>query len=294
MENSLCNKKVQIVPVIRDSSWLDKGNDGKFLFSNAQIELELKREPKTGHYIDPLKGVDDKTKDKIVEAFALDSVKDLSVNKKVDNFWLDKQRKVMLNKNGMYLDLSNPIEFVQYRLLCTYTETFIASSWAEVKNKQTYRFAFKDEDEVIDNAALTEKDRMKAYTKFGAMQTDEHKMHEFLIIYFFTTKKKDTFPSHTWKAGKFIDVIGKIIDEDIKTFIKVVEDTNYKYKALIYNGYDQGILELVDKHKYQVKGSDHPIGTIEETVKYFSDKKNNEEYMELKAKVESKLRAVKV
>jgi hypothetical protein len=294
MENCICNKKVQLVPIVRDSGWLDKGHDGKFLFSGAMIELDLKKDAQSGYLIDPLRNVTDKDKKKIVDAFALESLKDLSVHKKENNFWLDKQRKLRLDRNGMIFDLSNPIEFVHYCIACTYTDNFIAESWEERKNKLTYKFAFKDEDTVIESSAFTEKDKMKAYTKFGQMQTNERDMFDFLMVYHYKFKKKDMFPHYSWTVEKFIDTIGKVVEDDIKGFLKIIEDTNYKYRVLIYNALNQGLMEIVSKYKFQLKGSDRPIGSIEETIAYFSDSKNNEEYMVLKANVESKLRAVKV
>lgn len=293
MENCLVNKKVNVVPIIRDGKWLPKGHDGNFLFSGTAIELEVKMDPKTG-MIDPLYGVTENTKKEIVEAFALDSLKDLNVHKKENNFWTDRKRTVKIDKNGLWLDLSNPVDFLRYRILCGYTDNFIAPSWEERKNRLTYVFAFKDEDTVMEISAISEKDKIAAYTKFGQMQTNVYDMYDFLLVYYYIGKNKDMFPHFSWSTEKYLDKIGGIIEKNLEKFITIIQDKNYKYKVLIYRALNLGYLEIVSKNKYQVKGSDTPIGILEDTIKYYTDKKNNQEYLTLKAKVEEKAREAKV
>jgi len=85
-----------------------------------------------------------------------------------------------------------------------------------------------------------------------------------------------------------------LIEKDVNKFVTIIQDKNYKYKVLIYKGLNLGLLEFVNKNKYQVVGTDNPLGTLEDTIIYLSDKKNNQEYLELKAKVEQKSRQSKI
>ena len=294
MENSLVNKKINVVPIIRNS-WLPKGHDGQFLFSGKYIELEVKMDANTGYLKDPLLDVTKATKEKIVEAFALEGISDLNIHKRDNNFWTDTKRTVKIDRNGLLLDLSDPIEFVKYRQLCGYTDNYISPSWEERNNKLTYKFSFRDEDTVVENNAITEIDKIAAYTKFGMMQSNINDMYDFLLVYYYSTKKdRDYFPSLSWNIEKYLDKIGTLIEKDVNKFVTIIQDKNYKYKVLIYKGLNLGLLEFVNKNKYQVVGTDNPLGTLEDTIIYLSDKKNNQEYLELKAKVEQKSRQSKV
>lgn len=288
--NCLMNKKIEIVPIERDGAWLKKGDVGHFLFSGAFIELDIKRESDKG-LIDPLQGCEKDTIQQIINYYALENGKDLSIHKKENNFWKDK--KLRIDKNGITLDLSVPSDFIKYRIALGYTKILISPTWKERNNKLTYKFALKDVDEVIDTSAMEEKDRIKAYKYFGKLESNDIDMYDYLLTYYYITRDKEYYPNITWKRDKFIDKIGKIIDKDIKKFNSILDDPKYKIRTLIYNAIVAGELKVV-QGKYQYPKADAPIGDIGQAVEYFADTKNNEEYLVLKTKVENSKKALQI
>ena len=80
---------------------------------------------------------------------------DLSVYNKKNNFW--SGYKVTLTKSDIYLDLSNPEDYIKYKVLLA-NKDYIAPSLAELQDrpKATYQFVLINEEDRLDPFKLLE------------------------------------------------------------------------------------------------------------------------------------------
>lgn len=101
----------------------------------------------------------------------------LSIYKKKDNFWDDSNENgissVRLTKQDNFLDLSNPEDYIRYKILLS-NRDYIAPSMRVLEDtpKATYQFVIIEEGEedkvAQDNMSTT----MKCYKEFGKIEED--------------------------------------------------------------------------------------------------------------------------
>lgn len=285
MFNTLTNKKIKVRPITRQNGFYKPGHDGHFMFSGTKQVIPAMIN-KGGQIVDPLAGVADEDLEIIAKKLSK-SPEDFSIYKDEKNFWKgwkegsDWRRgfEVTLDREEKELDLSDPLDFIAYRILVTNTDK-IAPSWEERYNKGSFKWALVDtEDEVIEKVKSSDK-KKQAYKEFGKMEDSDTRLTNFLRVYGVTVP---TNASKDWKKAE----VDKIIDTNIDNFLRIVQDPDYENRLFILDAVNAKAIKKTGTDEYSLLGG-KVMGTMKETIKFIKDPKNQPEVLTIKARLEAK------
>lgn len=190
----------------------------------------------SGYYVNVLT---DEEKEFLEDAMGLE-YNSLSIYKKENNFWdgdVDSITRVKLFKHDNYLDLSNPEDYIKYKILLA-NKNYIAPSLQVLQDtpKATYQFVIVRENEATNSAKDNMTNTMKCYKEFGKIEDDIDKLR--LVI--------ETIDGRKTAPGTKIDFlqtrVNNLIQADPKLFLKVVTDPLLETKVLIRKCVDEGII----------------------------------------------------
>ena len=290
----LPNVKVHLKPILRKGVWLPEGHSGHFMYDNTSIVVQVPIDKFTGRLKNPLT----KEEQTFFETEAgLDlNVGDLNPYKKENNFWGDfrvrvrKSDSIVSDKTIlMSLDLSNPIEYLQYKVLLLNSIPeggIVAPSWETREDSGTYKIALVHEGQ--QHADKVKKaDKMKlAYKYLGKIDSSEEAMYDFLMVYYLENAKSKR-PSADSSKDFYYSEIQDLVDNDLDGVVEVIEDAgNYEYKLLVHRGLKIGALKMVGGNKLEtIDGV--PIGnSLYQAVQWFKDDRHQDEYLRLKNQIE--------
>ncbi len=187
------------------------------------------------------------------------------------DFWKDYY--VTLGKNDNYLDLSDPYEYISYKILLA-LKNHVAPNWASRKVKSTYEFVivaegaeFKENKKGLD----AKKDAFKLY---GKIEDDKDQLIGLLKL--LTNKPISKGSKLEWIQGQ----VEEIIDKSPSKFVALVKDSSLGTKLLINEGVELGVINK-ESNKY-ITADGLPLGGIDEiptftnAVKYLDAPKNAE------------------
>lgn len=272
-------KKYVVRPIRRKGQWVSPDHDSAFMNDGAKL----------GIVIPVLKGnvlvnpIPEFTKEDVVllaEELGLEDIKKLNLYVP-KCYWRGKT--VTLDRNGLYLNLDKVEDLIKFVILRADSER-IAPNWAQRFDRGTYKFALVEEgEELLDHVSNLE-EKTNAYILFGKMNASNDKMKDFLYVYYLT-KKDAKKPPKNATNDQLKQEIGRILEDDLKTYLSILNDDYYILKLLIQKATEIGALRR-DRHLYTVPGSDKPVGNIEELIEYLDDPKNQDVRMKLMHQVE--------
>ena len=208
----------------------------------------------------------------------------LSVHKTEKNFW--KSFKVILHKHDNILDLSQPMDYIKYKVLKANTN-LIAPNLQAVQDlpKATYEYVLIKDSENV-NAGLTKMDAKKrAYAIYGKIENDKDTMR--VIVEALTRRPV----SDTTTRDALAVEIDKLIDSNVKDFLRVAEDQLLPTKVLIRNAIEAGVIANRDGRLYlREANGDMPLcnngePTMSVAATYLNEPKHSETKMLIEAKV---------
>lgn len=269
----LKNEKVTVTPIVRRGNWLPKGHDGEFMFTGAKQRFCVPRLP-NGALIDPLND-DERAYFESTEGGLSLKPGDLSVYKKEGNYW--EKLEIVLDKNGLTLDLSNPMDYIKFAVLrCN--KHVIAPNLSEALNKASYKFALvREEEKHAKKVKAADKNKI-AWMEFGKISDSPDKMSKFLKVYGKQVAKNT-------KKDFLIGQISDIIDSDINGFIDTITDSQYEIKCFIQECLDKGVIVRVGKTNYTIPSLEAKFNNQVELINYLTDIENQENYLRLQALV---------
>lgn len=216
----------------------------------------------------------------------------LSVYRKNDNFWSDSNPngigKVTLRKQDNYLDLSNPVDYIKYKILLA-NENYIAPSLQALEDnpKATYQFVIISENaEATANLSRNE-GIMKCYEEYGAIRNDAGMLRVLLEL--LSGRPLSAQTKIDFLQGKVIEYIQK----DPRNFLRFIQDELLPTKVLIKKCLDAGIISKRNDAYYLTDG-DRPLcelgqeSTLDNAARYISSVKRSELKYSLEAKVKDK------
>lgn len=280
---TLPDKKVLVVPVRRKGKWLATDHEANFLFKHSYFSVVVPRNSTTGAFIDPLTNEERAFLESPSSGLAL-GPESLSVHKKKDNYW--SEYRVRLDKNVLQLDLSDPVDYIRWKVLLV-NKDLIAPSAAEKFNKGTYKFAIVEEGYQNEEKVKAASSKTEAYKAFGAMMHSVEKMRNFLNVY--QTQKpggKSIPPNAT--ADFLTAEIEKIVESDLTGFINLVKDTRYDEKVLIYNALKAKALHR-EGLTFKLPEGDIIGETMDSVIAFLKDPVNSEEVIKLKSRIENSM-----
>ena len=282
IKSFLFDKKVKIVPVFRDGVMItEKDHVGYYRFDDTKIGwvLPLSKSRRT---LVPILTNDEK------EFFEKTLDLDLNFYKKKDNFWHKFRVEIMINddfkKNGVTLDLSDPMDNLKWRLWKT--AIFMAPSWEERFDKGEYTMAMVDADYKEVQRSVKSAKNIKAYKHLGKIEGSHTKCYDFLMIYALQNPKAK-HPDSEATTESLVAELQRLIDEDIDSYLAIAEDEHYDTKLLIHRAV---AMEAITK-KWNTKEYFTPEGkllgtSLDQVVKNLKTEPDyQEDYLKIKAVV---------
>ena len=264
----LPKKKVRVSPVKRQGKWLSEDHSGQI---------------KTYHrYLAPLK-----SKDRIADVLTkaereyFEPILDQNLNPMAPikkNYWAT--RSVTLTDETIELDLSDPSQYIDYKILMLQKEDVAPDGDSELK--RPYKYVIKElgfDEEKRSNKASRKKE---AYKYFGTLNTVE-KMSNFLTVYYQNRPGKHVpaDATHTWLDAE----LDNIIETDTDSFLRVANDKNFETKLFINKALAKRAI-YKQEGKFYLPEGDAPIAnSMDDLLLWVKEDINSEEVLQLEAKL---------
>lgn len=290
----LPNIKVHVKPILRNGSWLPEGHSGHFMYDHTAIGLQVPIDRTTGRLKNPLT----REETEFFETRSGLDLKqgDLNPYRKSDNFW--ENFKVIIRKSDsivtdktilLTLDLSDPIQYLQYKVLMVNTQPdggLVAPNWKVREDSGTYRIALVHEgEEHVDRVKKADMNK-KAYKYLAKIDSSAEAMYDFLMIFYLETNKSKQ-PSKDSDKDYYYSELQTLIEEHLDEVVRLIDDVdNYEYKLLVHRAIKIGALKLIAGNKVEtVDGI--PVGnTLKQCVSWLKDDKHQDEYLRIKNQIE--------
>ena len=209
----------------------------------------------------------------------------LSIYKKENNYWSNKQ--VRLLKQDNILDLSDPEQYIKYKILLANKDEIAPSLQAlQDMPKATYKYVIIKEGEETSNARQEMSATMQAYMEYGKYEKDADTLRTII-------ETIDGRPLALNTKIEFLQTkINKLIQADAKLFLKVITDPLLSTKVLIKRAVEGGLITnrggffyLREDNSPLCSNKEDPTFNI--AAKFLASPKNQA----LKFSIEAKLKA---
>ena len=160
----------------------------------------------------------------------------LSVYNKTNNFWANFT--VRLTKHDNYLDLSDPNDYIKYKVLLANTD-FIADSLRNLNDhpKATYQFVMIKEGESEKREEEKMSVTMKCYKEYGKIEDDNDTLRCIIELI-------DNRPIAKNTKSEFLKSrINSLIQADPKLFYNIITDEYLNNKVLIKTATEEGVIK---------------------------------------------------
>ena len=209
----------------------------------------------------------------------------LSVHNKVNNFW--SNYTVRLTKRDNYLDLSDPNDYIKYKVLKANTD-YIADSLQTLNNypKATYQFVMIKEGEAEKREEEKMSITMKCYKEYGKIEDDNDTLRCIIELI-------DNKPIAKNTKSEFLKSrINSLIQADPKLFYAIITDEYLNNKVLIKTATEEGIIKRRNNLYYFEDTPLCPDGT-ESTLSVASEYIGLGKNQDLKLRIEALLQKAK-
>lgn len=213
----------------------------------------------------------------------------LSVHNRTNNFWSDANEqgigRIELIKGDNPLDLSQPIDYIKYKILLNNKDQIAPSIQVlQDKPKATYKFVIISESDTAKAANTKVTLKAQAYMEFGKINEDKEKMRVIIE----TIDGRPTAANSTveYLQGK----IGELIEANTKMFLQVVKDPFLDNKVLIKKAIEAGLISNRGNYLY-LRDGNVPLcehgqePTMNIAAKYLSLPKHQDLKFSIEAKV---------
>lgn len=175
----------------------------------------------------------------------------LSVYNREHNFWDDYA--VRVTKEGISLDLSNPEDYIRYKVLLANSD-FICPSRQSLEDnyKATYRYVLVQDGEDVNLENSKMDTMMKCYKEFGKIDKDIDTMRVLVELLEGRPYGENT------KAEFLKSRINTLIQADAKKFLRSATDPMLHAKVLIRRGTELGKLTKRGDF-YYLKSDNSPL-----------------------------------
>ena len=281
IKSCLVNKKVYVKFIPRN--YMGISNQKHILYGgmaeNSVTILTVPVLDSTGTY----KNVLTKNEKKFLEEFMGLEYDALSIYKKVDNYW--DNFIVRLTKQGIVLDLSDPNDYIKYKVLRANND-IIADSLETLRDRPrpTYKFymTIEDEETAIANDNMTA--IMKCYKEFGKYESDYDTLKCVVELI-----EGRPLSSNT-KLDAIKAKVNTLIQERTKEFLKTITDEYLSEVVLIKKALSSGVIAkrgdyyyLASDNRPLCNNNENPVLSV--AARYISLPKNQELRLLIEAKL---------
>lgn len=196
--------------------------------------------------------LDENEQEQIEKAMGLDDG-ELSIYKVKDNYWEKPETMVSLGKDSNFLDLSNPVDYIKYKILLA-NRDLICPSIEEFKRmpKASYIYVIMDRNDEVNEAKDKMSDIQICYKEFGKIDEDCDTMRAIIE----TIQRRKV--SATAKAASMQVIINDLIQQNPKLFKSVIMDPMLSTKVTINKALEIGVVVRRGEYLY-VKDGDIPM-----------------------------------
>jgi hypothetical protein len=277
---TLPDKKIRIVPNKKGTAFIpDTSHPASFLMDGCK-NVYVVPQLRNGQLQNPLTDEEKDFFENSSESGLSFEAGELSIYKKKDNFW--NNFSVELGKSSKTLDLSNPYDYFEYKVLLLNSE-FVAPDYDSRNDKRTYKYYLVDDlDEAKSKSAEYGKEAA-AWRYFDEVTKDRAKVRSVLRLMGNSTSTDDSDDFLAKELGSIIKNPG-----GIERFLSIVEDGDIELKMFIHQALEIRALTY-KKGNYYLNGKTSPIGDFDAVVKFFKEDDNSELMVTIKAKIKSVL-----
>lgn len=216
----------------------------------------------------------------------------LSIYNKVDNFWSDANQNgisvvFLVGKDDTYLDLSNPEDYIRYKILLA-NKDFIAPSIQALQDapKASYRYVIITEGDETKASKERLNYTKESYKEFGKIEDNA----EYLKVIVETIMNRPV--ANNTKIDWLQAKCDELIQSDSKLFYRIISDPLLPTKALIRKCQEKGLiakrndalyLNLPDNKEPLCENGE--ISTLNNAAKYLNAPKRQDLLFTLQAKV---------
>lgn len=239
----------------------------------------------SGHYVNVLTNSEKKF---LEHALGLEE-NALSIYKPVNNYWDSGtgRSEVILGKQDTYLDLSNPSDYIKYKILLANKDT-IAPSLQVLQDtpKASYQFVIIAEGDEAKVANDEMSIAAKCYVEYGKHQDD----FEVLRLVVETIDGRPV--AQNTKIEFLRSKINNLIKSNAKTFYKVISDPLLDTKVLIRQSIEIGTVQQRGTYLYLKDGNlplceNNEEPTLNSAAKFLNAPKHQDILFALQAKLNS-------
>lgn len=211
----------------------------------------------------------------------------LSIYNRTNNYWDDSNEHgfgvVTLHKQNNYLDLSDPIDYIKYKILLMNKDEICPSlQELEDRPKATYKFVIINEN-AETQMNLTKNDaKRQGYIQYGKISEDSDTLRTILEI--LTGRPVGNMTKLDFLQAKTMDEIEK----DPRRFLSIIKDVLLPAKVLIKRATEAGIITRRNDLYYydgQPMCDNGEDSTLTNAAKYVTNVKRQELKYSLEAKL---------
>ena len=213
----------------------------------------------------------------------------MSIYNKVNNFWDDSNEagisKVTLMKQDNYLDLSDPEDYIRYKILLA-NKDLIAPSMKELEDrpKATYQFVIISEGDETKAAKKGMTTIMQCYTMYGKLEDDVDALRVIVETLTGVTVHPNT-------KKEFLQTkVNELIQGNSKMFLKVASDPLLQTKVLIKRSIEAGLIAHRGNQYYIKSGNVPMCDSGEPTLNVAAQWLNLPKNQDIKFSLEAKLK----
>lgn len=210
-------------------------------------------------------------------------VNGLSVYNKKDNYW--DNYLIKLGKQDTILDLSNPEDYIKYKVLLANKETVAPSmKYLREYRKVTYEYVIMEPNEEFNDSRNRVTNTTKCYVEFGTIKDNFDVLR--CVIETIDGRPVANNTKIEFLQGKAVD----LINSNPKLFLDTITDPLLNTKVIIKKAVEAGLISKRGEYYYLREDGSPMCGPNEDptftvAAKYLSMPQNQE----LKFSIEAKL-----
>ena len=274
------NKKIKVKPFKRNRPFFNEKHDGTIRYTGCTSGYTLPWQNSTRSFVQIFKDGEQEAFEKELDL----EPGTLNLYKRKGSWW--SKFTIELTKEEIELDLMNPIQALEYRVL-------LADKTSISKDKNTYNgtqdyYLEDDTIEIEENYKISEtkEDAMDIFVK---LRKSDKKMYNILRVLGKNPPKTMATNSKALKAEltSIMDQVEKVSGQpNITDLINVFNDELYEDKLFVHDAIEINEIEIIDGH-YKLKDSGTPIGrSIQESSEYFHAAKNQDDKLLIQQRIE--------
>lgn len=243
--NCLRNEKVRVSFIAKQSSFIVNPKHALYggMAENSVRTLTVPMLPSGS-----LKQILTKDEELFLEEYLALPVGELSINKRVDNYW--KNYYIRLTKQDIILDLNDAEDYIKYKVLLANDNIVAPNREAtESRNKESYQFILLSDSKEIEHANEFMNIGTEAAIKFGEIRADRDTVR-------FVLQTIEGKPLSVDTKIEFLQAaLYKAMIANTKLFLSICKDKMFNTKMFITKCVESKVISKRGDYYYATKGN---------------------------------------